>query len=346
MGRKPATCAVLYFLKAVYSGWARQIHLPGEPVADLSFAFRQFLESLQAAPTDRRYADDFHIGALEQLQGDEKALAEKLLLERLALKPDDDRVPPALAIVGTARSAGALHTALEDSTDTMRVRIADALAQLDSGFDPTDVLLAALDSDNFVTRLMAAASLAHCDLRRVAGALLKALTDRDASVRVNAFASLEDAYGLAPLVEPPHSPLRAIATLLMADLQNAVQDGAQRMRAIVSGLEGGDSPETLGIAALPSNDGPLIERVFASLATTEAPFHQDLDIEAIAELEGPSHHYVESVLMAALQDNDPRIPRALATMRSQRALPVLQEALGRANNHARGELEAAIKSLS
>ena len=74
-----------------------------------SHAFGQFLASLNTSHTDRHHADEFHLGALAALAGEERQRAEALLLERMRSVPADLRVYSALGIVGSGASVQTLR---------------------------------------------------------------------------------------------------------------------------------------------------------------------------------------------------------------------------------------------
>jgi HEAT repeat protein len=156
--------------------------------------FELFLESFNAPHTDRRYANEFHVGALQSLRGEERERAEGMLLERLRSDPDDCRVAGALAIVGSAASAEPVRAALSGASGSTRVRLASALARVDPDFDAVPVLVDVLRGSDFGARGAAALRLSAGPRERVVRPLLDAVADANFGVRSCAFGAL-DAVG-------------------------------------------------------------------------------------------------------------------------------------------------------
>ncbi len=185
-----------------------------------SFDLQLFLDSFHASRTDRRYADDFHLGALARLSGLERERAERLLLARLKGDEIDERVAPALAVLESKAAVKPLHDALERATGHARVRIAAALVELDTGFDPGDVLTDAVENGDFVTRGAAIRELSTASPEVARKPLLRALSDENFSVRVAAFSALLRAYGTYPDIngEPALSRADVLRVLTAADI--------------------------------------------------------------------------------------------------------------------------------
>jgi HEAT repeat protein len=252
-------------------------------VSQESRAFTDFRESLGAPRADRRYADDFDLGSLAALHGDERAIAEDLLLDRLAADAEDDRVAPALAILRSQRAVEPLRAALAAAQGSARVRFAQALAQLDPGFDPGPEYLSSLSGSNWSARGQAAGALAGTTEPAAIEGLLDALDREPFGARIQAFDALVQSLDLATLKAPRHSPLREIGMMLLSDLPAVARDAASRMRRVVEGLQAGQPAQALGLIDAPTHSaGAVVDQFLQALQNRDEPDRDFPDLDQLA----------------------------------------------------------------
>jgi hypothetical protein len=292
-------------------------------VTGASPELRRFLESFHAPRTDRRYADDFHLGALAQLEGAERERAERLLLARLKGEPDDDRIPGALEIVGSRDAVQPLRDALASASGRARLRLASALAKLAGDFDAVPIyreLLRTGRDDG--TRAAAARALASAPRDQARQPLLDALGDPGFTARISAFDALLQLYALKPHRDPRHSRLRALGSRLLSDLPSVSGPAAAEVRDLVDALEAGRTPDELDLGAPPADQETALDAFFAVLhAGPKIPF----DLDALQRLQGAARRFVEDVLLAELHNREDRIRDALSALAPERAAQPLSE---------------------
>jgi hypothetical protein len=304
-------------------------------------ALQRFLESLAPVQGDREWADNFDLGALRLLDGDARERAETLLLDWLAKHPSDDRVAPALVVLQSQRAAEPLRQALAHEQGKGGVRFAQALATLDPSFDPVPHYLSILSKGTSpVERGGAAQELAGRSNAGVVQALRAALRAEDNVVRVNALDALVESLRLRPLYAPRYSRLREIGQLLLCDLRSVWQEAAQEMERIVDGRIAGQKPIALGLHDRPPEPDPVIEAFLDRLGDRDGR-----DFEQLHTLAAAARRLVESVLLFHLRNDDPRIPRALARIGTERALPPLEEVSRASRPRSADDIARAIETI-
>ena len=305
-------------------------------------AFRSFRESLDPTHTDRRWADDFDLGALAVLAGDERRQAEQILLDWLAAHPGDDRAAPALARLGSARAVAPLHAALATADGSLRIRTAKALATLDPPFDAVPHCLAVLAHGDTSARALAAVALAGNTHAHVLSALRAALRDENQGLRLCAYQSLVDTWQLFPLHRPLFSPLREIGAMLGAGNRAVWSLGAEALEGIVDGLAAGRRPDELGLHDGPPEPHDDLRRLASELRDRTS----SSDLGGLEHLAGPTRRAAETLLLCELTHDDPRVPRALARIGTARAVAALQEALGQPCPRSQADLQRALEALA
>lgn len=299
----------------------------------MSPAFRRFLDSLHTSADDREHADDFDVGALAQLGAAERVEAERLLLDRMAKEPSDSRVPGALALVGGPASVAPLREAFAKAGGYYKCRVTATLAAVDPAFDAVQAWLDLLLDESSAVRAEAARALARAPRERVRGRLLEALDDRSSDLRLAAFGSLLELYGLEPLRRPPFSPLRAIGTRLLSGLVSVFRPAAEEMRALVCELDAGRRPRQLGLEPdLSDAMADTLERLAGSLR----PESEAVDRAALGRLDARGRRLVECLLLGQLDRGEPRVLEAILALRLTSAVAPLREALARDPGPFRG----------
>lgn len=313
----------------------------GLAVPQESWAFAAFRESLDAKDT-RAHGDDVDLGALMHLRGEERQRAEDLLLERLASDPTDSRLGTALVQLDSQRAVEPLRKALAQVRGSGRVRTAESLAKLDPGFDPVPHYLEVLAGKDGSGRSTAAIALEGRSDPGVIDALVAALEDESWGTRASIFGALVESMGLGALQRPPLSRLRELGTMVMSTLPSVAGEATSEVKRIVRELRAGQPPEALGLTDLPGAAEPEIKRFFSQLGDRAQP---DRDFEGLESLAGAARRFVESMLLCELQDDEPRIPRALARIGTERAVAGLEEALALSLPRSAGDTARALQVL-
>ena len=312
-----------------------------------SHAFGQFLASLNTSHTDRRHADEFHLGALEALAGDERARAEALLLERMHSLPADLRVYSALGIVGSSASVEPLRRAIEQRSGLAQMRAAVALARIDSGYDPTPVLVAALRGGDFTVRSEAARGLGRSPLEPALPVLLDTLSDPNFGTRAVAFGALLEQLGLTRYRAFEHGRVKSIGARLLSKLRSVWGAAAEEMRAIAAALRSGRTAEELELDEPLTSKPEELEAVVSSFFGRRADerWRDRIDLDALTRLDDVGRRYIETVLLSELHNGDERIPAALAVLGGEPALAAMREALSSARGSMRVELARALERI-
>jgi HEAT repeat protein len=289
-----------------------------------SEALQRFLESV-TAPLTRTNLEDYDLGAMRNVEPEERAAVEDVLADRLAA--GDGRAASALAELASPRAIQILKQGLALPVPRAAfVATARALGQLgdDAGEAP---LLDALEHGNAFERKMAASGLRYFHSGIAEAALLKAMSDVDAGVRGNAFGALVVARGLKPYDGSYRDRIGLTYPLLGSPLAAVRSIAIDDVRELLARLDAGDSPATLDLAPVDDSQGPPA-RWMESLRTTEAPWADDLALDALDALHGRERRWAEDVLLGYLQ-LDPRAPRAAAHGRMDRAIAALREVMQR-----------------
>jgi len=318
-------------------------------------ALEAFLRSFYGPLDNAEAIDRFNLEALCALQGQERALAEQLLLDRLAAGVVDTRVPAALAAMGSAAAPPHLHTALDSlPAGAQRVAVAKALAALEPGFASLPVMAEGLEAVDPRGRVDAAFELRHVLSDEADEALIAALADPDEMVRLNAQDSLFEKHGLAELRRPLPSKANVLALALSSSLAAVRGPAIAELRVVLHGLQSGQAREALGLVYPGEADSADRQAFLASVHAKrdeDGPWQQDYDLAALQRLPAHDRPWIQVMLHAALagsswKDPDPRAPRAMAALGWGEFLPALQEALPLAAPALAAEIRQAIAHLA
>lgn len=306
-----------------------------------SAALQRFLESV-TAPLTRMNLEDYDLGALRNVEPEERAAVEDVLADRLAA--GDGRAASALAELASPRATQILKQGLALAVPrAARVATARALGQLgdDAGEAP---LVDVLEHGDAFERKMAANGLRYFHSAAAEAALIKAMGDVDAGVRGNAFGSLVVARGLKPYDGSYRDRIGLTYPLLGSPLAAVRAIAIDDVRELLGRLDAGDSPAMLELAPVDDSHGPPA-RWMESLRTTEAPWADDLALDALDALQGRERRWAEDVLLGYLH-LDPRAPRAAAHGRMHRAIGALREVMQRYAGAVQIEAAGALLRLS
>ncbi len=208
--------------------------------------------------------------------------------------------------------------------------------------------LADLRNGSNVDRTYAAVALQGFTTAPVISALIEACGDDDSSVRRVAL----DSLGSIVLHDLDGSGywgwetrLGSLRNLIVESPLRAVRrDARDELGRIVARAGAGETPEALGLLYRAVREGDLGRVFLSSCPPKEARWSEDVDLEALGRLEGWDRLWAEERLLSYLP-GDFRMARALASMKSRRALEPLRELRYTATGRLRDEVEAAIARL-
>jgi hypothetical protein len=170
------------------------------------------------------------------------------------------------------------------------------------------------------------------DLPKIGGAIAisaleQALADEDDAVRMLAWDGLVEAFDLGRHLQDPEGKrglsthLELLQVLLSSDLPAFVRMGVDEMRELTKRLGSGATPQSLGIAWTPSSAPDVFARLRLALFDRDVEF----PVDEIARLTGVERRWAETMIALRLQDQDPRVPEALARLAAAWTTPMLEE---------------------
>jgi hypothetical protein len=316
-------------------------------MAEPSAAFRSFLDSL--ASTGRDWGDELDVASLRTLTGDERGQAEAILLDRLA-NSTDVRVPPALIAVCAATVAvPALTAALPRAKGDLRVAIAEAMRTLVADETRT-VLLDVLRGRDEAGKPLAAIVIRNYRGSRVDDTLLEAISDGSAPLRVHAVDSLFAIYNLNRFYPPGRwGGLAVLFLQLKSSWPSLRKPAVAKLRELVEKLSSGATASELGWPLTLPPASAEFQRFWDSL---DAQGTSDYDLDALLHLSGDERETAEAELLLGRlslesgRGGDPRAPRALAAIKSKRAVEPLQLTLPQAHGLFAVEVATALRAIA
>ncbi len=192
------------------------------------------------------------------------------------------------------------------------------------------------------------------DLGKIGGAaaitaLQQALADPDSAVRMLAWDSLIEALGLVRVLQSPDSKRElttqpeVLRVLLASDIPAFARMGADEMRKLTQRLQAGASPQSLGIVWTPAPSPAVFAALREVLFDPGAPF----PVDQIARLTGVPRYLAETMIAMRLEEQDPRVPDALARLHAAWTAPALDEVASSpaTDPELRAALAEAVRSL-
>jgi HEAT repeat protein len=308
-----------------------------------SAAFQEFLAGVNAPVTLTRDALDEipDIGALYELDGEERIEAERILIAKLA--ENDGRVATALADAGCVEAIPALIEATtETAAPIMRVFAARALLRLGDYSGRTALVQMLRRHDGSGSdRGGAARLLAEFPDPDKEILLEAASTDPDSTARSQATDALLTVVGLDEDDTRWGEVLLSIAGRLLSSLSAVRDEAVAELRAILARWEAGETAEQLGLTWHADMRTKPLRRFVDSFESTKA----DFPIEGLRELTGRERVLLENLVLLRLHA-DRRAVRAAGRLGVRRAIEPLRELLGSAKGHAREEIKAVLDSLT
>lgn len=308
-----------------------------------SSAFEEFLAGVNAPVGMSRDALDEipNIGALYDLDDDERIEAEDILIARLGT--NDGRVATALADADCFRAIPALIQATTDAASpTMRVFAARALLRLDdySGEAAMVRMLRTHDGSGS-DRGTAARLLAEFPDPDKEILLTTASTDPDDTARSQAIRALLTVVELDDVDTRRGEVLMSIAGRLLSTLSTVRAEAVAELRAILAVWEAGETAEELGLTWRADSGSRPLRRFVDSIDSAKA----DFPVDGLQELTGRERTVVENRVLLRLHA-DRRAVRAAGRLGVRRAIEPLRELLGSATGHAREEIQSVLESLT
>jgi HEAT repeat protein len=279
------------------------------------------------------------VGAIFDLDGEERLEAEDLLIAKLAT--GDGRAAVALAEAGCFRAIPALVEATsEGAPPATRVAAARALLQLDDlAGEPAMVRLLRTHAGTGYDRGAAARLLAEFPDpdREVLYEVMAA--DPDPTARSEATDALLTLVGLGDDEVLWGEVLRSAAGRLLSSLTTVRTEALAELREIVARWEAGETAEDLGLTW--RCDDKAVGRFIDSIDSAKPEFRT----QGLEALTGRERTLAENLVLLRLHA-DRRAVRAAGTLGVRRAVGPLRELLATAEGHARVEIENVLATLT
>ena len=239
----------------------------------------------------------YGLDQLLELEGDERSDAEELLI---GLAEDGDlRAIETLGMTGCQRARPVLRALLSWQDD---VGIAAARALLAVG-GPSDQVVERVASGlrrcGPLQAALAAYDLRGIDSTAARDGLLVALLREPKAARANALLGLDELLELEPLRSPDQSPLQALTSRVMCEMPAIWRPAAAELVERLERLAGGATAEEAGLSYTPGPRPAAIARFLAGVEEAR------LDLDAFEALEGHDRDWAASVLVRALELDDP-----------------------------------------
>ena len=288
-----------------------------------SSEFQLFRESL--ASGDAAYREDFDIRALLELTGEERTDAEDLLIQRLLGAPDP-RVPRALGYARVTRALPELEYGVVTHSNAAAMRAEVVLAIWKISEDPRvpgwlrEILAS---GGNTFGRNIAAHALRDFPGAASEQALRQAI-QRDPSelVRINAATSL-----FTLLQIPPGGKGSKIAHLwswLSSDLVSLRRRGTEQLEALLADQAAG-KPLDAWLERPASRSADM--KAFVKALRADPTLVREFPQAELSRLEGLERRHAIHVLLAAVERQDPRAPRALTELQAGEYAEALEESI-------------------
>lgn len=267
--------------------------------------FDAFIESLEQM--SHVWRDDFDLGALLSLVGEERAAAEERLVGQV-LVGKDPRAVRALALLEPTNMVDLLRQALPVSIADARVEVARLLYDLAADQSAVDVLIEAFGSDSYTVRQRAAFTLGHMKEARTRRPLIAALDDTDARVRRTA------ADALLTQVDV-NAPVKTKLYLLVGEVSSASlavrSEARPQFESLLDKLDGGGGIDPTWTE--PVELTPAYTEFAKSLRCRpgQQPWPDRLAVEAFNEMPSFDKRKLRLATLRALERDDPRAPAAL-----------------------------------
>jgi hypothetical protein len=245
-----------------------------------------------------------------------------------AARAGDARAVLTLGYIDAAETLPALQV-LARARDPLAPTARRALVLLGRGAEIVDERANdALHSPLVMTRVAAVMDLPKIGGEIAIHALRQALADQDSTVRALAWDGLVQIFDLGRHIRNPETGKRELTThvellrvLLGSDISAFVKVGADEMCEIVDKLAAGASPASVGIAWSPKPAPDVFDRIRLALFDPEVAF----PLDEIATLTGVPRRWAEMMLAMRLEEQDRRVPAAMARLGAEWTVPALEE---------------------
>jgi HEAT repeat protein len=307
--------------------------------------FERFRASVDAPIRGREPFDSFDLGTLEALSGDERRVAEDLIIDRLRIDADG-RMAAALAAMGSRRVIESLERASERlESGVPRVAVARALARLKGDGGDAGPVIETLRTGSWTQRASAACVLHEFSGPGVEAGLLDALEDENKLVRINALKGLCQRAGISASAATVLSPLGMLRVRIgcgLATVRGAVR---RELGDILQALRDGASPAALGLDTSVDMDSEPVRRFRASRdAAAQSDEAPDIDLTGLDELDQATRRWVMHSLITS-RAIDARVLRALGEIGDSSMIEPLEEISAGSDANLSAQARAAIDRI-
>lgn len=300
----------------------------GWPAMSHSDRFKAFEASVVNPPRTREQHESFDVWSLNDLEGDERRLAEQILIDRLERLDGDRRPIDALAFIASRseRAMSALEGIVPTAIAAGRFGVAlDALrALLDhkraKKADVVKVATRALAEGDITQQVTAGQLLAKMAPKQAPAPILKVLSSSPLGfVRGQLFESLMMAMDQPPPFEPPSTLARL--SVLVAGHTNAARDQAlAELGPILEQLAAGKTGKRAGLSE--GGKKKACRAAIDALLEERAPTRAELDA-----LDEDGRAYVGAWCRARIPSQTPAHYETLAALGDAESLPIVEDAL-------------------
>jgi hypothetical protein len=291
--------------------------------------FKAFEASVINPPRTREQHESFDVWSLNELEGDERRLAEQILIDRLERLDGDRRPIDALAFIASRseRAMKALEDIVPKAIAAGRFGVAlDALRALvdhkrAKKADVVKVATRALNEGDFTQQVTAGQLLAALAPRQAPAAILKVLASSPLGfARGQLFESLMTALDQPPPFEPPGTLARL--SVLVAGHTNAARDQAlAELGPILEQLAAGHKGRRAGLSE--GGKKKACRAAIDALLEERAPTRAELDA-----MDEDGRAYVGAWCRARLPSQTAAHYDTLAALGDAMSLPIVEDALG------------------
>lgn len=285
----------------------------------------------QAADPDRMFGKEtYDLAMVAALSPQDRAVLGRWLAERI-----DAGDPVAAMTAGAGRLVELTEDLLrhQAANGGFGLSVRRALVALGHGRSVLSLLVLDAQVASPVRRMAAVIALGDIGLPLDSDrltALLTALGDRSYLVQKAAFDVLVELSGVTQFVHEPgtsnpdlRSPLRQRLLLVCSDLKALRLPALAEMQDLFVHLHRGESPQSLGLAYVPTVAPELFHRLGSAL------FNANLQIplESLLSLSGQERRYAETLLAVSLARHWEASPPALVALGTRWVVPALREAM-------------------
>jgi hypothetical protein len=277
-------------------------------------------------PSELSWKDEtYDLALARDLEGTERDALVLRLIE--AARADDQRAVLTLGYIGAVETLPAVLYLAKAKTP-MAATARRVVVMFGKGDEVIDEIVRdALHASAKMERVAAILDLPKVGGAKAIDALEQALGDADYQVRELAWDGLVTALDLDRALRSPEgkrelfTSVELISVFLGSGLTAFQRMGREEMHELIGKLQGGATPESLGIAWSRNPAPEVFQATRVALFDAEAKF----PVDAIKQLDGIGRRWAETMIALRLEHQDERVPEALARLDAEWTVPVLEE---------------------